>query len=187
MAEVKKSANYGEWTIEILDTDQVVVKKSGEVCEKAMPELRAIAEAFNYEYDPEWNTQFFGRSMIDIINMKEAMALKIDGRMKVSQLKRNFKCIYNATLRVYDGRKTADDNATLSELRAEGCTGGDMTCKPEDTVEYFEFFLKNLYGIHVEVATIDDWVQVLDSMPLGRIKEIGKNATKKKMEEMLNN
>lgn len=187
MAEVKKSANYGEWTIEILDTDQVVVKKSGEVCEKAMPELRAIAEELGYDYDTEWNTQQMGSALVDIVKMKESQSLKIDGRMKVSQLKRNFKCVYNATLRVYDGQMRADDTTSLSQLRAEGCTGGDITCKPEDTVEYFEFFLKNLYGIHVEVATIDDWVLVLDGMPLGRIKEIGKNATKKKMEEMLNN
>lgn len=60
-----------------------------------------------------------------------------------------------------------------------------MTCSPEDTVEYFEFFLKNLYGIHVEVGTIDDCILVLDGMPLGRIKEIGENATKQQMEEIL--
>lgn len=185
MAEVKKSASYGEWTIEVLDSNQIVVKKNGEICEKAKPELRAIAESLNYEYDPEWDTQQLGKNVADIIEMKEKQSLKIDGRMKVNQLKRNFKCVYNATLRVYDGKKRADDNATLSELRAEGCKGGDMTCTPEDTVEYFEFFLQNLYGIHVEVATIDDWVLVLDLMPLGRIKEIGKNATKAKMEEML--
>lgn len=185
MAEVKKNANYGEWTIEILDTEQVIVKKADEVCEKAKPALRAIAEELGYDYDKEWTTQQMGGALADIIKMKENQSLKIDGRMKVSQLKRNFKCVYNATLRVYDGQKRADDSASLSQLRAEGCTGGDMTCTPEDTVEYFEYFLKNLYGIHVEVATIDDWVLVLDGMPLGRIKEIGKNATKKKMEEML--
>lgn len=185
MAEIKKSANYGEWTIEMLDTLQVVVKKNGEVCEKAKPELRSIAESINYAYDSEWDTQYFGSVLIDVIAMKEHQSLKIDGRMKVAQLKRNFKCVYNATLRVYDGKRLADDNKMLSELRTEGCKGGDMTCTPADTVEYFEYFIKNLYGIHVEVATIDDWVLVLDNIPLGRIREIGKNATKADMEAML--
>lgn len=111
--------------------------------------------------------------------------VKVDGRMTVKTFCERFKETFNATLRVYDGRKCAAADATLASLRKEGCTGGEMTCTDEDTVEYFEYFIKNLYGIHVEVATIDDWVLVIDQMPLGRIKEIGKNASKAQMEAML--
>lgn len=185
MTEVKKSATCGEWTIEFLDTKKVVVKKNGEECAKPKPELIAISQQLNYEYDPTWSSQYFGHALIEIIKMKENMALKIDGRTKVNQLKRNFKCIYNATLRVYDGRNLADENSMLCELRAEGCAGGDMGCTPEDTVEYFEYFLKNLYGIHVEVATCDNATLVVDQMPLGRIHEIAKGASKADMENML--
>lgn len=96
MAVVKKSANYGEWSIEFMDTKQVVVKKNGEVCEKIKPELLEISAGLNYDYDPVLSAGYLGHALIEIIKMKETMALKIDGRMKVNQLKRNFKCIYNA-------------------------------------------------------------------------------------------
>ena len=42
---------------------------------------------------------------------------KIDGRMTVRQLKENFKNEFEGTLRVYNGREKADDNATLAAIR----------------------------------------------------------------------
>lgn len=185
MEEIKKSATYDEWTIEMAEDHKITVKKNGEVCENTKAELCEIAELIHYDYDTTWITQQLGRNLIEVLHMKEDKSLKIDGRMKVNQLKRNFKCVYDATLRVYDGKKKADEDAPLSSLRKEGCKGGDMACTPEDTVEYFEYFMNELYGIHVEVATIDNWVLVVDKMPLGRIREIGRNSTKEKMEQML--
>jgi len=45
------------------------------------------------------------------------MALNISGRMKVKTLKAGFKENFGLTLRVYDGRSFADDNATLAATR----------------------------------------------------------------------
>ena len=42
---------------------------------------------------------------------------KIDGRMTVRTLKENFKKEFEGTLRVYDGREKAEDNATLASIR----------------------------------------------------------------------
>jgi hypothetical protein len=45
------------------------------------------------------------------------MGLNIDGRMKVKTLKDQFKKEFGLTLRVYDGRKFADGDATLASIR----------------------------------------------------------------------
>ncbi len=41
----------------------------------------------------------------------------ISGRMAVKTLKKQFKDAFGATLRVYNGKKFADDNATLASIR----------------------------------------------------------------------
>lgn len=78
---------------------------------------------------------YLGCALLDIINMKKAQALNIDGRTKVNKLKRDFQCLFNASLRVYDGAKLADEDDKLSVLRKEGCIGGEMVCTPNDSVE----------------------------------------------------
>ena len=44
----------------------------------------------------------------------------ISGKMKVKTLKTNFKEEYGSTLRVYNGQKFADDDATLASLVDSG-------------------------------------------------------------------
>lgn len=42
---VKKSATYGDWTIDFMSDKKLVIKKNGEVCNKVRTEAIAIANA----------------------------------------------------------------------------------------------------------------------------------------------
>ncbi len=86
---VKKSATYGDWTIDFMSDKKLVIKKNGEVCNKVRTEAIAIANAIAYDYNPEWSSMYLGCALLDIINMKKAQALNIDGRTKVNKLKRD--------------------------------------------------------------------------------------------------
>lgn len=81
---------------------------------------------------------------------------KIDGRMKVATLKKQFKSAFGASLRVYKNKHFADDNATLASIRAEGAKGGEINCSGNLLVGNFEKKVKELYGIEVQVANAAD-------------------------------
>lgn len=111
---------------------------------------------------------------------------KIDGRMTVRQLKENFKNEFEGTLRVYDGREKADDNATLAAIRQnDDVKIGELVCRASRTVGKFEQEMLEVFGIKVQVASPDDWVLALDGITLANLKNIKKNATKADMEELV--
>lgn len=111
---------------------------------------------------------------------------KIDGRMTVRQLKENFKKEFEGTLRVYDGREKADDNATLAAIRQnDDVKKGEYACRASRTVGKFEQEMLEVFGIKVQVASPDDWVLALDGITLANLKNIKKNATKADMEELV--
>ena len=92
-----------------------------------------------------------------------AADLKVSGRMTVKRLKENFKNEFGGTLRVYDGREKADDNATLASIRRnEDAKGGELVCNRHLTVGSFERRMRDIFGIKVQVATPDDWTLALD-------------------------
>ena len=80
----------------------------------------------------------------------------IDGRMKVKTLKKQFKDAFGATLRVYNGVKSADDDATLASIRAAGAKGGDVKVVGHMLVGNFENKIKEVFGIRIQVANKDD-------------------------------
>ena len=111
---------------------------------------------------------------------------KINGRMKVKTLKELFFNEFEGTLRVYDGKKLADDEATLASIRSEeGAKGGEFVCRASRTVGKFEEEMKTVFGITVQVATRDNWVLVLDGITLSKIKDIPNYAKKETMEEFV--
>lgn len=85
-----------------------------------------------------------------------AKELKIDGRMKVKTLKSQFKAAFGASLRVYNGKKFANEDATLASIRSEGAKGGEFTVGGNLKVGSFENKVQELYGINVQVSTPDD-------------------------------
>lgn len=78
------------------------------------------------------------------------------GNMKVKSLRDQFKKSFGATLRVYNGMKFADDDATLASIRAKDAKGGELTVRGNMQVGNFEDKVKELYGIKVQVANADD-------------------------------
>ena len=111
--------------------------------------------------------------------------LTIDGRLKVKTLKDNFKEAFGGTLRVYNGNKKADDDATLASIRTNDTASGEVECTENMTVGEFETELAEKFGIKVQVASPDDWVLALDEYTLSTVCDIPKNATKAKMQELL--
>ena len=82
--------------------------------------------------------------------------IKMTGNMKVKTLREQFKKAFGSTLRVYNGMKFADDDATLASIRAKDAKGGELTVRGNMQVGNFEDKVKKLYGIKVQVANADD-------------------------------
>ena len=106
--------------------------------------------------------------------------------MTVKRLKENFKNEFGGTLRVYDGRAKADDNATLSSIRRnEDAKGGELVCNRHLTVGSFERRMRDIFGIKVQVATPDDWTLALDGITLSKLKYIPEKCSKADMESLV--
>ena len=116
--------------------------------------------------------------------------LKIDGRMKVETLKNNFKEVFGGTLRVYKDNKNhlADDSQLLCDLRTDDAPAtGEFLCRSSITVAGFRKRMQKTFGITVKVATIDDWVLVLDDITLANVGKIPKQATIEIMQQFRSN
>lgn len=109
----------------------------------------------------------------------------IDGRLRVKTLKDHFKETFGGTLRVYNGNKKADDEATLASIRTGDTVSGQVECTENMTVGEFEQEMSDKFGIKVQVASPDDWVLALDEYTLSTVCDIPKNATKAKMQALL--
>ena len=115
-----------------------------------------------------------------------AADLKVSGRVTVKRLKENFKNEFGGTLRVYDGRAKADDNATLASIRRnEDAKGEELVCNGHLTVGSFERRMRDIFGIKVQVATPDDWTLALDGITLSKLKYIPEKCSKADMESLV--
>ncbi|MCK5537685.1 MAG: hypothetical protein KAI79_12725, partial [Bacteroidales bacterium] len=84
------------------------------------------------------------------------MALNINGRMKVKTLKSDFIDEFGLTLRVYDGRSFAADEATLASIRKGDRKGGEFAPRKNTKVGNLEEKIKEMFGIKTQVAGSDD-------------------------------
>lgn len=66
--EIKKSATYGEYVINIASNNSVTVVKGGTVCDNAKGALREVAALVGFEVAASWNTQQLGSKLVDAIN-----------------------------------------------------------------------------------------------------------------------
>jgi len=84
------------------------------------------------------------------------MPLTVSGRQKVKTLKEAFKKEFGVSIRVYHGKKFADDGDTLASIRAEGAPGkGDFEVHGRTLVSNVEKqFLESL-GIRVKLENSD--------------------------------
>lgn len=80
------------------------------------------------------------------------MALSVNGRQKVKTLKEAFKNEFGVSIRVYNGKKFADDDATLASIRAEGAPGkADFDVHGRTKVGNVEKQFKETLGISVQI------------------------------------
>lgn len=107
---------------------------------------------------------------------------KITEKTTVAELKTAFGNEVGGTLRIYEGRSEASDDATLVSL---GAKEGELECRTNRTVGKFEEAFKDELNLKVKVYTNDNWVKVLDGITLATVKNIPNQTTKTKMEEFL--
>jgi hypothetical protein len=80
------------------------------------------------------------------------MPLTVDGRQKVKTLKEAFKNEFGVSIRVYYGKKFADDDATLASIRAEGAPSkADFEVHGNTKVGKVEKQFKEALGISVQI------------------------------------
>lgn len=68
MSDIKKTATYGEYVINIASNNSVTVLKNGNVCDVAKAALRDIAALVGFDVDAKWTTQQLGSKLVDNIN-----------------------------------------------------------------------------------------------------------------------
>ena len=100
------------------------------------------------------------------VHMKEKSAIELfsenaaeyvtTGNKRVGTLCKEFKEAFGSTLRVYNGAKFADENATLASIRKGDAKGGELAVRGNMQVGNFENKVKELYGITVQVANADN-------------------------------
>lgn len=82
--------------------------------------------------------------------------MNINGRMKVKTLKAEFNSEFGLTLRVYDGRSFADDDATLASIRKGDSKGGEFSPRKNTKVGNLEDKIEEMFGIKTQIAGSDD-------------------------------
>lgn len=109
------------------------------------------------------------------------MALNINGRMKVKTLKSDFKKEFGLNIRIYDGKKFADDDATLASIRKKDIKGGEFSPKKNTKVGNLEDKFMDLFGLKIQVTGSDDSYLCNNDLTLaGALEEDEKKMGKKK-------
>ncbi len=104
--------------------------------------------------------------------------LNINGRMSVKNLKKQFKEAFGASLRVYNGKELADDDARLASIRTGDAKGGDLSVRGNMKVGGFEKKMLEIYGISVQVADAADTQLVPDDVTIASLNgKTGSGAT----------
>lgn len=68
VVDIKKSATYGDYTINIASNNSVTVLKGGVACDNARGAMREVAALVGFEVDAAWTTQQLGSKLVNAIN-----------------------------------------------------------------------------------------------------------------------
>lgn len=109
--------------------------------------------------------------------------LEISGSKLVKTLRKEFKDTFGTEIRVYDGRKQADDEKPLSELSIK--KEGILECRSSITAGSFENRMLTEFGLKVKVFTPDNWASVLDGISLATAAGIKSQITHEEMESLV--
>ena len=111
------------------------------------------------------------------------MYITITNNTTVGQLRALFREEVGGTLHVYNGRSLAPDDARLISLGAKD--QATVECSLQCSVGSFVDKVQEVPGLTVRVYTADDWVAVLDEIPLSFVRHIPRQATKASMGQLL--
>lgn len=117
-----------------------------------------------------------------LINWLSMAKFKITKTTTVAKLKEWFRDEFGGTLRVYEGRSEATEDATLVSI---GGKVGELECRASRTVGKFEEAFQTELGLKVKVYPKDNNVSVLDGITLSKVKDIPNMSTHAKMEQFL--
>ena len=73
------------------------------------------------------------------------------GNTKVKTLKKSFKGEYGIEIRIYDGNKFADDDATLASVRKGDPAGGEIKISANMKVGNLEDKFKDMLGVKIQI------------------------------------
>lgn len=97
-------------------------------------------------------------------------SIKISGRMKVKTLKDEFKKAFGVGIRLYNGVKFADDDATLASIRKGDAKGGDVEIHGNLKVGNAEKLILDNFGIKNQIE--DKTGELADNnVTLGSLKK----------------
>ena len=97
--------------------------------------------------------------------------ININGRIKVKTLKAQFFEELGLTIRVYDGRSFADDNATLASIRRCESIGGEFSPRKNTKVGNLEDKIEELFGLKTQIAGSDNSYLCDNKITLAKAKE----------------
>lgn len=84
---IKKSATYGDYTINIAPNNSVTVLKGGVACDNAKGALREVAALVGFEVDAAWTTQQLGGKLVDAIKNGVSTASKAEAEKAAAEAK----------------------------------------------------------------------------------------------------
>lgn len=82
---IKKSATYGDYTINIAPNNSVTVLKGGVACDNAKGALREVAALVGFEVDAAWTTQQLGGKLVDAIKNGVSTASKAEAEKAAAE------------------------------------------------------------------------------------------------------
>ena len=95
--------------------------------------------------------------------------LNINGRMSVKNLKKQFKEAFGASLRVYNGKEIADEEARIASIRTDEGQDGTLEMRGNMKVGGFEAKMLETYGLRVKVADAADLQLVPDDITIASV------------------
>ena len=87
--------------------------------------------------------------------------------MGIRTLKANFKNMFGSTLRIYDGNRLADDEATVGSIAKKTISlGSTISAHGRTKVGNFENNMMETFGIRVQIANPENTVLVDNDLSL---------------------
>ncbi|MCQ9328821.1 leucine-rich repeat domain-containing protein [Pelistega suis] len=123
MSKIKKSAKHGNFIIEQAENDTVSI-----IFDNTRQALRDIANEIGMEYDPDWNTRYFGHRLINFIN-------GVDTTKKSKEVKESDSNTYRISDTDWEWWVSLSDSLKYTFIKNTEYTFRDQVC---EEIPYFE-------------------------------------------------